>query len=317
MTGASGLVGTHTCRALAKRGWRVRALARDPVRAAMRLGSGPSEIRLGDLRDPAVVEAALGGAGAIVHLAAIAREHRGERLEQINVDATAALIEGARQAKVDRFIYLSLNGASPSSHSRFMRSKAAAEQLVRESGLRWTIFRSSLIFGPEDVFANVIARIIRLIPFVLPLPRTKRPPGDRRTGAARFQPVAATDVANAIADALGRADTAGAEYEIGGHVALTLEQMMSRVLVAMDARRRIISVPAGLMRVAAAVSQRLLPHAPVTTTHFEILSVDNVVPRNDLREVFEVLPAPFAAEELLYLRRITVWGALRSLFVRE
>ena len=316
VTGASGLVGTHTCQELARRGWRIRALVRDPLRAAERLASCRCEMHVGDLREATVIEAAVRDVSAIVHLAAIAVQRRGQSYELVNAEATARLVDAAGRSGVTRFVHLSMNGADRRSTSRFMRSKAAGEQAVRESGLQWTIFRPSLIFGPEDVFANVIARVVRLMPFVTPLPRRARGAGDRRRGAPRFQPVSVQDVARAIADALEREDAVGRVYAIGGHVALTLEQMMERVLLAMDAKRRIVSMPQNLLRPVAAIAQRILPNPPVTTTHFEILGVDNTVPRNDLREVFGVLPAPFAAEELMYLRRITAWTAIRSLFVR-
>ena len=317
VTGASGLVGTHACRELSRRGWTIRALVRDPLRATSRLGACRCEMHVGDLRDPGVIEAAVRGVGAIVHLAAIATERRGEKYEHVNAEATGRLLAAACLERVDRFIHLSMNGATRRSSSRFVRSKAAGEAAVRESGLQWTVFRPSLIFGPEDVFANALARLVRLMPLVMPLPRVARDASDRRRGAARFQPVSVDDVARAVADALERRDSTRAVYAIGGPVALTLEQMMERVFLAMGVRRRIVTVPASVLRPIAQLAERVLPNPPVTTTHLEMLSVDSTVPRNDLKEVFGLLPAPFAAEELMYLRRVTVGDALRSLFRRS
>ena len=72
VTGAAGLVGIHTCRELTKNGWQVRALIRDPARAAMALGQLPVEFRVGDVRDATTLRNCLSGCGAVVHLAAIA-----------------------------------------------------------------------------------------------------------------------------------------------------------------------------------------------------------------------------------------------------
>ena len=84
VTGAAGLVGIHTCRELARNGWKVRAMVRDPARAAIRLGQLPLEFRVGDIRDASSLRSALSGCGAVVHLAAIAIERKGESYAESN-----------------------------------------------------------------------------------------------------------------------------------------------------------------------------------------------------------------------------------------
>src|SRR5688572_27527024 len=180
VTGAAGLVGTHTCRELARRGWRIRALVRDPAKAASRLSHLPVELCVGDLRDRDVVSSAVSGTGAIVHLAAIAIETKGQTYEDVNTEPTRLLLEAARVAEVPRFVYMSQNGASSGSPYRFLRSKGVAEDLVARSDRQWTVLRPSVIFGPEDEFVNVLARLVRLTPIVFPLPGG---------GRARFQPI--------------------------------------------------------------------------------------------------------------------------------
>src|SRR2546423_15480651 len=72
VTGANGLVGIHTCRELCRKGWQVRALIRDPAKAAMALGQLHVEFRVGDVRDATTLRSSLSGCGAVVHLAPIA-----------------------------------------------------------------------------------------------------------------------------------------------------------------------------------------------------------------------------------------------------
>ncbi len=305
VTGASGLVGTHACRELARRGWRVRALVRDQTLASRRLAGVAAELRVGDIRDGGALAAALAGCGAVVHLAAIAIERAGESYEQVNAQATATLLDAARGAGVDRFVHMSQNGASSTSPFRFLRSKGEAEDLVRASALRWTILRPSVIFGPEDAFVNVLARLVRLSPGIYPVPGG---------GRARFQPIAVDDVARAVATVLEREDSAGAVHPLGGPAVLTLRDMVERVLLAMHAKRILVGFPVALLRPVVAVAQRVLPHPPVTTALLDLLAVDNTVPDNALSTVLGITPMPFAPEEITYLRAITLGDALRSIF---
>lgn len=304
VTGASGLVGTHVCRALAAAGRRVRALVRDRAKAAARLGGLPAELVTGDIRDPASLRAATTGASAIVHLAAIAVERAGERYEDVNAAATGSLLDAAREARVERFVHMSQNGADSRSPYRFLRSKGVAEDRVRASDRAWTVLRPSVIVGPEDEFVNVLARLVRLSPVVYPLPGG---------GRARFQPVMVDDVAAAVARALEQPATIRQALALGGPEPLTLREMVERILRAMGAHRILVGVPVSLLRPVIAVAQHLLPHPPVTTSLLDLLAVDNTTPENAMSAVFGIAPTPFTPEHLRYLRDITAGDAIRSL----
>jgi NADH dehydrogenase len=305
VTGAAGLVGIHTCRELSKKGWQVRALIRDPAKAAMALGQLPVEFRVGDVRDASTLRGSLSGCGAVVHLAAIAIEKKGESYRESNTAATERLISAARAESVQRVIFMSQNGADSRSPYPFLRSKGVAQDSIKTSGLNWTILRPSVIFGPEDQFVNVLGRLIKLTPKVFPLPGG---------GSARFQPIAVDDVARVVRMSLERKDTVHQSFDLGGAVPLTLLQMTERILTAMGTHRKIVPVPVKALRPLIALAQRLLPNPPVTPSLLDLLSLDNTVANNALTEHFKVVPVPFAADELQYLRRITVKNALRSLF---
>ncbi len=305
VTGASGLVGTHVCEQLAQQGWKVRAIVRNTAKAAQRLGHLPVEIRTGDIRNVADMRSALAGAGSLVHLAAIAIEKPGQTYGDVNTDATRVLIDSAKAESVERLVYMSQNGADSESPYAFLRSKGVAQDMVQESTLRWTILKPSVIFGPEDEFVNVLARLVRLSPLVFPLPGG---------GVARFQPVAVADVARAVVSSLGDDATIRHSYSIGGPAALSLRQMTERILIAMNASRALIGVPVPAIRPLVALAQKLLPNPPVTTGLLDLLDIDNVIERNDLKDKLGIDPVPFAPEELLYLRKITVGSAVSSLF---
>lgn len=303
VTGAAGLVGAAVCRELASRGWKIRALVRNAFKAASALADVPLEIHAGDVRDGTAVRTAMNGAGTVIHLAAIAMERRGQTYEDVNTEATRTLLDAARDNGARRFVFMSQNGAAAESPSKFLRSKGLAEQMVRDSGLQWTVFRPSVIFGPEDEFVNVLARLVRLSPGVLPLPDG---------GRARFQPIAVRDVARAVGMSLIRSDTISGVYPLGGPAPLSLREMTERVMLAMRARRVIAGIPRQALAPLVALLQRVLPNPPVTTSLLELLGQDNVTPDNALA-YFGIEPTPFAPEELEYLRRVTVRSALSDM----
>jgi uncharacterized protein YbjT (DUF2867 family) len=305
VTGAAGMVGIHTCRELAKNGWQVRALIRDPAKAATALGQLPVEFRVGDVRDATTLRSSLSGCGAVIHLAAIAIEKKGDSYRESNTAATERLISAARGENVHRVIFMSQNCADSRSPYPFLRSKGVAQDSVKTSGLRWTVLRPSVIFGPEDQFVNVLGRLIRLTPKIFPLPGG---------GNARFQPIAADDVARVVRLTLEKKETVHQSYDLGGAVPLTLRQMTERILIAMGTSRKLIPVPVKALRPIVAIAQRFLPNPPVTSSLLDLLALDNTVAKNALTEYFKIVPIPFAADELQYLRRITVRNAFRSLF---
>jgi uncharacterized protein YbjT (DUF2867 family) len=307
VTGASGFVGTHLCQELLKARWKVRALVRDQVKAAARLGHLPIELKAGDIRDPGYLRSAFEGAGAVVHLAAIAIERSGESYEQTNAEATRTMVDAVAAAGVERLVHMSQNGSDSQSPYRFLRSKGVAQDVVTGSRVRWTVLRPSVIVGPEDAFVNVLARLIRLTPLVFPLPGG---------GTTQFQPIFVGDVARTICAVLEDDTTIGTMHSLGGPIPLTLQQMTERILTAMQARRVTIGIPIGLVRPLITVAEHVLPNPPVTTELLDLLAVDNTVPDNAITRVFHIEPTPFAPEELLYLRRITVGEALRSLVTK-
>lgn len=304
VTGAAGLVGTRTCNVLVERGWKVRAVVRNTTIAAERLGHLRIEIRAGDIRNAESMRSALNGASALVHLAAIAIEKKGERYEDTNARATQVLLDACRAESVKRIVYMSQNGADSRSPYRFLRSKGTAEDAVKEADMQWTVLKPSVIFGPDDEFVNVLARLVRLSPIVYPLPGG---------GTSRFQPIAVGDVALAIAKCLSDSATIQRSFSIGGPVPISLRQMTERILVAMNTSRVLVGIPVPVLRPVIALAQNVLPHPPVTTGLLDLLEIDNVVAPNDLVSELGIDPVPFAPEELLYLRKINFRSALRSL----
>ena len=309
ITGAAGYVGNNLVRLLVAQGQPVRALVHSPQKAAARLTDVREQIEIvaGDVTRPETLRPALEGVSAVVHLVAVAIERQRGDYERINTQGTVNVVDAAKAAGVRRFINMSQNGADSRLPYRFLASKGRAQDYVAASGLDWTALRPSVIWGPQDEFANVQARLIKLTPLVFPIV------GD---GSARFQPVWVGDVVAVVARCLDDASTIGGEYALGGPEVLTYAQIVRRVLEAMGARRLTINVPVPLLRPVVKLMEVALPNPPVTTSLLDLLKVDNAVADNALTRVFGITPRPFTPENLSYMREFTARESLKRLLRR-
>jgi uncharacterized protein YbjT (DUF2867 family) len=244
LTGATGLVGSALLRRLTARGEPVRCLVRDPRRL------GPERV---------------------VHLAASPRDQPHATIEELAGLATWRLLRAAEQAGVDHFVFFSALGASPSHHSRLHRAKAIAEQAVEAADLRTTTFAPSLVYSPGD---RRLARLDHLawLPAV-PL---------AGLGRARTQPIWAEDVADCVVAALDRppGDKPHNRYELAGPDVLSHREIAELALRAAHRRRRLLPVPAPVLRPLLRAYEVLAgPTAVATWDEAEMLGVTMRTPR--------------------------------------
>lgn len=310
VTGASGYVGNNLVRRLVATGKPVRAMVHSPAKAEVRLADVRDRIEIvkGDVTRPETLAPLMDGVSAVVHLVAIAIERGGATYEAINTQGTINIVEAAKAAGVRRFINMSQNGADSSLPYRFLASKGKAQDYVAVSGLDWTALRPSVIWGPQDEFANVQARLIRLTPLIFPIV------GD---GQAKFQPVWIGDVVEAVVCCLDDDGTIGQELGLGGPEVLTYKEIVRRVLAALNARRLLVHAPVPLLRPVVALMAAVLPNPPVTPGLLELLNIDNTVAHNALTERFGIAPRPFAPENLDYMRQFTARDSLKRLLGRS
>ncbi|MFQ5409618.1 MAG: complex I NDUFA9 subunit family protein [Anaerolineales bacterium] len=305
VSGGSGYVGSHIVRRLVQDGRRVRAMVRDAARAENegRLRGLDVECVTADVTRPETLPSALAGADAVVHTVAIAIERGSRKYEEINYQGTVNIVAAAKMAGVKRFVNMCQLGADASLPYRFLASKGKAQDFVAQSGLDWTAFRPSVIWGPQDEFANTFARLVPLTPIIFPIV------GDEN---ARFQPVWVEDVATAVAGALEDSGTIGGDYELGGPEVLTLEEIERRTLAALGARRLLVRFPLPALRLVVTLMEALLPAPPVTRSLLELLAVSNVTTANALHR-FVSEPRPFTSENAAaYMRAFRVGETIRQ-----
>jgi uncharacterized protein YbjT (DUF2867 family) len=233
ITGATGTVGQALLSNLIEAGRPVRALVRDP----RRLGRHRVSVQLAfaDLGDPHALRHALRGADTVVHLAATIRDQPPRRIEEVNGLGTLRLLRAAERAGVERFVFFSALGASRIQRTRFFRSKALAEQGVRESPLRTTIFAPSIVYDRDDPWVRLMRRLA-LLP-LLPV---------AGSGQALYQPIWAQDVARCVVASL--VSDADARYELAGPEILSYEQMARLIAAAAGRHRPVVHVPLPLVR---------------------------------------------------------------------
>jgi uncharacterized protein YbjT (DUF2867 family) len=309
ITGASGYLGSHIVKRLVEAGKPVRALVRNRAwaEAEGRLAGMKMDWVEGDVTKPETLPAAVAGATAIIHTVAVAIEKGGRRYEDINYQGTVHIVDAAKAAGVRRFINISQLGADSKLPYRFLASKGKAQEYVAASGLDWTAFRPSVMWGPEDEFANSFARLVPLTPLIFPII------GD---GQAKFQPVWVEDVAAAVVKSLDDASTLGQEFELGGPEVLTIAEIERRTFAALGTRRLMLPFPIPLLRIPVMLMSVMFPAPPVTASLLDLLKVDNTVKNNALHR-FVAQPRPFTAENATpYMRRFTVGDTLRQFLGR-
>ena len=267
--GASGFLGRHVVRSLAKRGWRIRAACRRPDLAAHLQplgGLGQIMPMQANLRYRASIDWAVSGADAVVNLVGILSPTGRQTYAAVQAFGARAVAEASASAGISRLVHVSAIGADAASGSVYARTKAAGEAAVLDVVPNAVVLRPSVIFGPEDHFINRFGELSMMSP-VLPL---------IGGGLTLLQPVFAGDVAEAIARAVDGDIAGGRIYELGGPEVLTFRAILERLLAETGRRRRLMTIPFGLASILARLTA-WLPGAPLTPDQVELLKAGSVV----------------------------------------
>jgi NADH dehydrogenase len=262
--GGSGFVGRYVVAQLAAAGHSVVVLTRHRARARHLLLLPTVEVVEADPYDAATLARNARGMTAAVNLVGILHERGRTTFARAHVELPRLLVNACRSAGIARVLHMSALGARADAPSAYLRSKAEGETVVAGSGLATTIFRPSVIYGREDAFLNLFARLAQWFP-VLPL-----------AGAnARFQPVWVGDVATCFVRALVDNETIGARYDLCGPTVYTLAELVRFVADASGNPRAVIALGPGLSSLQARVMERL-PGALLTRDNLASMQVDNV-----------------------------------------
>lgn len=298
IVGGSGFLGRHLAAALARRGVRAIVPTRQRERAKHLLPLPAVDVVQTDVFAPGVLEELATGCQAVINLAGILHSRRGRRDERgpndygpdfarVHVELPQAIVHACRVAGATRLVHVSAVGASPDGPSEYLRSKGIGEQAVLAAeDLHVTVFRPSVVFGPEDRFLNQFAMLARFLPaLAVPCPD------------ARFKPVYVGDVASAIAAALGDVATRGKRYDLCGPRVYTLKELVEYVCAATGRRRIVLGLPDRLSYLQARIME-FVPGTPFTRDNYRSMQVPNV---SDEPFPFGIQPQALEAVAPLYL----------------
>lgn len=270
--GGTGFLGRYVVRQLARAGYRLRVVARNPE-AALHLKTagdvGQIALIAGNLNDMSTIAPALKGAYAVVNLVGVLAEGGSQGFSRLHAQGAERLAFAAHIAGVQRFIHISALGVDKAQNSAYARSKLNGEKAVQAAFPNATILRPSVVFGAEDNFFNQFARMASLAP-ALPL---------IGGGKTTFQPVYVGDIAQAVETSLARADTAGETYELGGPHTYSFRQILEYILLLIGRSRLLVTIPFPLASLIGSVAQ-LLPRPPLTRDQVKLLKHHNVVGRD-------------------------------------
>ena len=299
VTGATGFLGRRVVAELLARHHQVRCLVHSPGGERL-LGGWDVDIHYGNIMDGDSISQAMYDVQSVVHLVGIIRARRGLSFDQVHRQGTANVAEAASAGGAREIIYVSALGATPNPAYPYLHSKYQSEIRIISSGIPYTILRPSVIFGPGDEFLTALAGLVRLGPVVPVI----------GSGRNRLQPVSLDDVAHCIADSVGNSLVKGKTLSLGGPKRLSYNDLLDEVALAMGRSIRRVHIPVPLAQPLIAVTQGLLPRAPMTTGQLKMLGIRNVAEGRDIEESFGFTPKPLRGN-IDYVNAVGFGDALR------
>jgi len=288
VTGGTGFIGSHIVRSLLGRGHQVAVLSRNPAAARTSVPAGV-EIRGGDVGDPASLARAMSGVQTVISAVQfpnhpVENPRRGYTYAEVDGRGTGNQVQAAKAAGVRRFIYLSGAGTGAHQTAPWFVAKHKAEQAIVQSGIPYTIFRPSWVYGPEDRSLNKYATFARLLPFIPVI-------GD---GRIPVQPLHVDDLAEAVATCVTLDRATNQVYEIGGPQELSMNEIIQTVLRAMGKRKPLLHSPVWLMKLVTAPLV-LLPTPPMSPSAVDFVLMEEHVDNGPLLRDFGLVLTPLAS----------------------
>ncbi|HDH01898.1 MAG TPA: NAD-dependent epimerase/dehydratase family protein [Nitrospirae bacterium] len=290
IAGATGFVGRHLIRSLSSGEYRVRCLVRSDKGVEL-CTSLAFETSKGDITDRESLKGKLEGIRIVTHLVGIIKEQGESTFDKVHIEGTRNLVDEAKSSNVEHFFFQSALGADLRSPFKYLKTKAEAEEIVKDSGIPYTIFRPSLIIGPGDGFTKSIKELLRLGP-VVPVP------GD---GKARFQPIFIDDWVRCFLKILDGQDFINRLLEFGGPEHLNYNEILKIMMKEMGINKPIVHIPptitkAGLpfiqvfRRIGRTVGMKM---PEVSAEQIDLLQIDNITDVDSVEHLFGFRPIEF------------------------
>jgi len=284
ITGGTGFIGSRFAQKLIQSDHAVRILLR-PQKTNPRLPRNISmEIAVSSLQDMRSLRAALKNVKTVFHFATAEHHLPVADYESVDIQGTKNLIEASRDAGVERMLFISRVGAEKKSFYPVLKAKALAEEAVRNSGIPFSIFRLTEVFGNNDHFTNPIQAAIMHSPLLLPIP------GD---GKMNLQPLWIEDLLTCLMLVYDEGIFENRTYELGGGEYYSFSSILKLIMTRMRKRRVIVPVSPAYLRLYNLWFKQYKDSFPLSTLWLDLLAVDRTCPLNSLARGFGMLPARF------------------------
>lgn len=277
LIGGTGFIGTALRHALKAQGHDVRLLVRAQSTGKVDKSEG-FEVLVGDVLDTHACLRAVDQIDAVVHLVGIRREdpEHGLTYEAMHTEATYSIVDAASRSRVQRIVYMSSLGAREDAPSRYHRTKFESEELVRKSGMRWTIFRPSIIFGVGDEFHPLMAELVHrsLVPII-------------DGGKSQFQPIALKNIVEPMARSVTMPETQGRVFEAGGPERVAFIDLMYKVARHYGVWPNTFAMPSLVAKPLVKALQKM-PKFPLTYEELLLLLENNICDSTEFVKTFGV-----------------------------
>ena len=268
LTGATGFVGSYILKRLINDGHFVRCLVRNPAAGGI-FDFDQVETVTGDATIPDTLAGKLDGCDAVIHLVAIIREKKSKNItfKRLNYISTKNVVEAAVRQGVKKFVYMSALGADVNGETPYFRTKGRAEAVVKQSGLFYTIFRPSFIFGPGDAVYSLLANVIKKSPFgIMPV---------FGNGEYLHQPISVYNVAEAFVSCLTNSKSVNKIYDIGGPKQLSYNEQLRIIGKIVGKKTRKLKLPLLLAKPAIKIAG-IFPFSPIDSDRLKMLVKNNI-----------------------------------------
>jgi NADH dehydrogenase len=302
LIGGTGFVGTYLIDALLQAGHTPRVLVRQGSERKL-AAVAQCETVSGDIRDPAALEACLQGTDAVIYLIGILREFpaKGITYEESQFQGVERTVAAAQRQGVKHFILMSANGVKAGG-TKYQDTKFRAECCVQASGLAWTVFRPSVIFGEprgKMEFCTQLQKELVLPP--IPAPLFFGGMNILHAGEFQMAPVHVTDVAQAFAGAVDNPAAFGKTFMLCGPDAVSWKTIIQTLAQASGRSGKMaVPAPAEILKVVAGVLDKQA-WFPITRDQIVMLLEGNTCSDNTAWQTFGITPKRFALENLGYL----------------
>jgi NADH dehydrogenase len=298
--GGTGFVGSYLVDALLDAGHEPHVLVRSGSEGKLHRAD-ECKVRMGDLDTPDAIDALVADCEAVIYNVGILREFpsKGITFEALQYRGAETVAEAAKRAGIRRILLMSANGID-SAETPYQTTKLRAEAMIRESGLDYTIFRPSVIFGDPrgtmEFATQLYQDMVRM-----PLPAVGFHTGlSPAGGEVLMSPVHVRDVADAFVNALADESTVGKCFVLGGPEVVSWPEMLRRIASAVGKKKLILPMPIGFMKLGATLLD-WLPFFPVTRDQLTMLADGNTAEPDQLAALIKREPAEFSPDNLSYL----------------